>query len=177
MVLYPRAGSMWRSEAPPAPSVGSASASSVGCLVREAGWVLKGPGGARWSAVAASTRVCTRAFVSILLLSNSPRLKTSADLALQFSFLCSLGACYARSPRDIFGGNARLSVFFALQTYKFSSSAFLGIPLSRPFAVGSYAFAFFSLSSHSVRYFPVVPGYSGVKEISHHTYPTLEISH
>jgi hypothetical protein len=33
------------------------------------------------------------------------------------------------------------------------------------------------LSSHSVRYFPVVPGYSGVKEISHHTYPTLEISH
>ena len=116
-------------------------------------------------------------FVSILLLSNSPRLKTSADLALQFSFLCSLGACYARSPRDIFGGNARLSVFFALQTYKFSSSAFLGIPLSRPFAVGSYAFAFFSLSSHSVRYFPVVPGYSGVKEISHHTYPTLEISH
>ena len=126
---------MWRSEAPPAPSVGSASASSVGCLVREAGWVLKGPGGARWPAVAASTRVCTRAFVSILLLSNSPRLKTSADLALQFSFLCSLGACYARSPRDIFGGNARLSVFFALQTYKFSSSAFLGIPLSRPFAV------------------------------------------
>ena len=103
--------------------------------------VLKGPGGARWPAVAASTRVCTRAFVSILLLSNSPRLKTSADLALQFSFLCSLGACYARSPRDIFGGNARLSVFFALQTYKFSSSAFLGIPLSRPFAVGSYAFA------------------------------------
>ena len=111
---------MWRSEAPPAPSVGSASASSVGCLVREAGWVLKGPGGARWSAVAASTRVCTRAFVSILLLSNSPRLKTSADLALQFSFLCSLGACYARSPRDLFGGNARLSVFFALQTYKSS---------------------------------------------------------
>jgi hypothetical protein len=51
VVLYPRAGSMWRSEAPPAPSVGSASVSSVGCLVREAGWVSNvraALGGRRW---------------------------------------------------------------------------------------------------------------------------------
>ena len=99
-------------------------------MSRKGGWVgLECPGGARWPAVAASTRALHEGFIATLLLSNSPRLKTSAELALQFSFLCSPGACYARSPRDIFGGNARLSVFFALQTYKFSSSAFLGIPL------------------------------------------------
>ena len=49
--------------------------------------------------------------------------------------------------------------------------------LSSVLCGGFLCFAFLSLSSHSVRYFPVVPGYSGVKEISHHTYPTLEISH
>ena len=80
-------------------------------MSRKGGWVgLECPGGARWPAAAASTRALHEGFIATLLLSNSPRLKTSAELALQFSFLCSPGACYARSPRDIFGGNARLSV-------------------------------------------------------------------
>ena len=63
---------------------------------------------------------------------EQPAAENVGGTRLAVLFLCSPGACYARSPRDIFGGNARLSVFFALQTYKFSSSAFLGIPLYSP---------------------------------------------
>ena len=51
---------------------------------------LESPGGARWPAVAASTRALHEGFIATLLLSNSPRLKRSAELALQFSFYVRL---------------------------------------------------------------------------------------
>ena len=99
-------------------------------MSRKGGWVgLECPGGARWPAVAASTRALHEGFIATLLLSNSPRLKTSAELALQFSFYVRLALATLALRETLFGGNARLSVSSALQTYKFSSSAFLGIPL------------------------------------------------
>ena len=84
-----------------------------------------------------------------LLLSLSARHSSAVTPAFRFLPLCRL----ISSPLQPF--------------WEFLSSVLCG---------GFLCFAFFSLSSHSVRYFPVVPGYSGVKEISHHTYPTLEIS-
>ena len=60
-------------------------------MSRKGGWVgLECPGGARWPAAAASTRALHEGFIATLLLSNSPRLKRSAELALQFSFYVRL---------------------------------------------------------------------------------------